>query len=120
MKHHSRKLGIAICFALPVATAATEPPTLAHNPFSRPPSAATFDDADVALEFDGTGPALKLLATMIGSNNRLANVAGRVLRPGDEVQGHSLLQVFEDRAVFLREGRRLTIYVKPELEEDDE
>ena len=69
---------------------------------------------------DGTLPDLVLVATMVAANERLANLGGRVMRPGDEAFGHKLMQVFEDRAVFTRHGKRLTIYVKPDLVEEDE
>ena len=98
---------------------AAEPLPLTHNPFSRPPSAIS-PDAARAVADGGPVQELDLRATMVASNDRLANVAGRTLRPGDEIQGYTLLQVFEDRAVFLRAGQKLTIYVKPDLVEDDE
>ena len=69
---------------------------------------------------DGDPSGLELRATLVGSRDKLANVAGKTLRPGDEIQGYTLVKVFEDRAVFARKGSRLTVYVKPELEEDDE
>jgi len=98
---------------------ADEPTTLTHNPFSRPPSAVLRDDRPVLAE-DGTVRAIDLRATMVSSTDRLANVAGHTLRPGDDVQGYTLQQVFEDRAIFSRGGARLTVYVKPELVDDDE
>ena len=98
---------------------AAEPAPLAHNPFSRPPSAVPRDVAPLINE-DGTSQQIDLRATMVASNDRLANVAGRTLRPGDEMQGYTLVEVLEDRAIFLRAGKRLTIYVKPDLVEDNE
>lgn len=104
---------------LGVHLSAAEPVPLANNPFSRPPSAVIPEATPVIAE-DGSIQELDLRATMVASNDRLANVAGRTLRPGDEVQGYRLLQVYEDRAIFLRAGKQLTIYVKPDLVEDDE
>jgi hypothetical protein len=98
---------------------AAEPALLLHNPFSRPPLLVTRASNPVVAE-DGSVRMLDLRATMVSTTDRLANVAGRTLRPGDEVQGYTLLQVFEDRAIFAREGARLTLYVKPELVDDDE
>ena len=98
---------------------ATEPPALAHNPFARPPSVVTAPLRSQP-QTDGSTQPLDLRATMVGTRDRLANVAGKTLRPGEEVQGYTLVQVFEDRAVFARQGNRLTVYVKPDLEEDDE
>lgn len=102
-----------------IASHATAPAPLLHNPFSRPPSVVSVESPPLVAA-DGTIQPLDLRATMVGSKNGLANVAGRTLRPGDEVQGYTLLRVFEDRAVFLRDGKRLTVYVKPERIEEDE
>ena len=99
---------------------ADEAPALQHNPFSRPPSARTVIDFAGASNAGAPGVGINLMATMVVANKGLANVGGRILRPGDEVDGYSLLQVYEDRAVFLRDGKRLTIYVKPELVAEDE
>ena len=104
---------------LATAALAAEPTPLEHNPFSRPPSAVPRDVTPFIAE-DGTAQDIDLRVTMVASNDRLANVAGRTLRPGDEMQGYKLLRVYEDRAVFVRAGRRLTVYVKPDLVEDDE
>ena len=110
---------VAALLATPGAIA-DEPPALDHNPFSRPPSerlavargpSATVDD--VIIEID-------LRATMASGSSALANVDGRVIRPGDEIDGYLLLEVLEDRAIFQRGDKRLTVYVKPDLVEDDE
>ena len=98
---------------------ANEPPTLRGNPFARPPSVVTAPRLSEP-GVDGDPSGLDLRATMVGSRDRLANVAGKTLRPGDDYQGYTLVQVLEDRAVFARAGKRLTVFVKPELEEDDE
>lgn len=98
---------------------AAEQPQLAHNPFSRPPSEVIVPVRPV-LRTDGTTQEIDLRATLVASKDKLANVAGKILRPGDEVQGYTLVSVYEDRAIFAKEGSRLTIYVKPDLHKDDE
>ena len=111
---------LVACALMFTATAsADDAPALRNNPFSRPPSVVT---ATVVSEsrFDADPSGLDLRATLVGSRGKLANVAGKTVRPGDEIQGYTLVQVFEDRAVFKREGNRLTVFVKPELEENDE
>jgi hypothetical protein len=115
------KFGVLTLVALlPCAAVyAEEPPRLVHNPFARPPSEVTVF-ARPSVTTNGSIRELDLRVTMVASNSKLANVAGRTVRPGDEVQGYTLLQIYEDRAVFIRDGRRLTIYVKPDPEEDDE
>lgn len=114
-----------MCLALlaawvPAAIAAGEPPPLAHNPFSRPPSEKKNDDLGLVENNDGTGPTLALRATMVGPSRRLANVAGRVLKSGDEIQGYRLVEIHEDYAVFEKAGKAIIVYVKPQVTDDDE
>lgn len=111
-------LTIALWPALLVA--ADEPPRLSHNPFSRPSSEVIRVENVVVESEDGSGPNIPLHATMVGSVNRLANVGGRVLKPGDEYQGYQLVDIREQYAVFEREGRPITVYVKPLLAENEE
>jgi len=99
--------------------AAAEQPQLAHNPFARPPSEVAAP-VRALMRTDGSKQEIDLRATMVASKDKLANVAGKILRPGDEVQGYTLVRVYEDRAIFRREGNRLTVYVKPDLQKDDE
>ena len=108
---------VGLLAATTIARAA-EPPSLAHNPFSRPPSERTVPDTRSPRSEDDGPVGLVLTATMVAGNDRLANIDGRVMRPGDEIEGYELLQVFEDRAVFDKNGRQLTVYVKPELVDD--
>ena len=56
---------------------------------------------------------------MVSSTGAFANIDGQVMRPGQEINGYLLKRVFENRAVFERDGNELTVYVKPELEEND-
>ena len=108
---------IALTMLLITSLQAKEPAPLAHNPFARPPSAIIVEPRP-AVAADGSIQAIDLRATMVVANNGLANVGGRILRPGDDAGGYTLLQVFEDRAIFSHEGKRLTVYVRPELVED--
>ena len=106
--------------APPLLAANGEPPALAHNPFSRPPSEVIREERSAVENNDGSGPTLALQATMVGESSRLANVDGRVLKPGDEIQGYLLVAIHEQYAVFERDGNPTIVYVKPLLAEDDE
>lgn len=119
MNGRIQSIASIVALLLSTAVGAAEPPPLDNNPFSRPPSEVTIPNRDVT-GFDGPVQELDLRATIVTTKSRLANVAGRTLRPGEEVQGYTLMQVYEDRAVFAGHGKRLTIYVKPEAEEDDD
>ncbi|MDJ0747869.1 MAG: hypothetical protein QNJ11_00230 [Woeseiaceae bacterium] len=94
-----------------------EPPPLTNNPFSRPP--APLINEAIRHEGDTATTPLVVIATMVSSTSALANIEGQVLRPGQEINGYLLKRVYENRAVFERDGNELTVYVKPELEEND-
>ena len=98
--------------------AADGPPALSHNPFSRPPSEAMPVPRETRDGNDSAPESLPLQATMVGRVNSLANVGGRILKPGDDYQGYRLIAIHEDRAVFERGGQSKTVYVKsPDAEE---
>ena len=99
---------------------ASDTPELENNPFARPPSERSARRPAVSTNPDGSIEELDLRATMVGTRDQLANVGGRVLRAGDEVQGYTLLKVYEDRAVFGRQGKQQTVYVKPDSVESDD
>ena len=118
-----RLITVAVTFvilfsAMPAARGADEPPALSSNPFSRPPSAAIRtehrDDGD-----EGSTSRLPLQATMVGRNNRLASVGGRILQRGDDYEGYRLLSIHERHAVFERNGQSMIVYVRPEQTDDD-
>ena len=97
---------------------ASEPPPLKHNPFSRPPSRVVVE-APRGGTPRWTGE-LVVTATIVSSTGRSARIAGRVLEEGDEIHGYRLVRVYEDRAVFDRDGNRQTVYVKPDRDQEDE
>lgn len=101
------------------ASGAAEPLELRHDPFARPPSVVTVADREARRPQDSSLEPV-VLATLVAPRNKLANVDGRILRPGDEIYGYTLVRVFENRAVFERQGNPITVYVKPQLEEGNE
>lgn len=120
MKTRQRIFLVAAAVLLGAPAAADVPEReLRNNPFSRPPSRVVRESGPSVLP-DGTVQPIELRATLVTGRHGLANVAGRILKPGDEVAGYTLLRVYEDRAVFRQAGRTVTVYVKPELAEDDE
>ncbi len=112
-----RSLTLSIALLLCASTALAEPPPLRNNPFSRPPAPLISDAARP--QGDTSTSPLIVIATMVSSTGAFANIEGQVLRPGQEVRGYVLKRVYENRAVFERDGNELTVYVKPELEEND-
>jgi len=95
------------------AASADGPPSLSNNPFARPPSETIPVPREIRDGGDETPSTLPLHATMVGRVNRLANVGGRILKPGDDYRGYRLSAIYEDRAVFERDGQSTTVYVKP-------
>lgn len=91
---------------------------LQHNPFSRPTVAAATPAVSAALE-SATIEGLVLIATMTSSKGGLANVDGRIVKAGDTIGDITLLQVYEDRAVFRHNDRTVTVFVKPPVESDE-
>ncbi len=101
--------------------AADEPRGLANNPFQRP--AIDVSPRVVQVEDDGTEsvlPELDLRITLIAGRERLARVGDALLRPGDDVDGYTLVRVYENRAVFKRQGKEVVVHVKPGLLATDE
>ena len=103
-----------------LVNAADEPPALSHNPFSRPRSEVLRVERSLVESDDGSGPTIALQATMVGHSSRLADVAGRILKPGDEIEGYELIEVHEEYAVFRTGGKSITVYVKSQPAEEDE
>lgn len=111
---------LALAYFPSLVAATDEPPALSHNPFSRPSSNETLDLGRAIDRDDRNGTSLDLQATMVGNVRKLANIAGRILQPGDEIDGYELTAVHERYAVLERDGRTTIIYVKPLVAEDDD
>ena len=103
---------------LSASASASEPPPIEHNPFSRPPTEVRVQDGQREMSRPTT--ELVLTATMVSSAERLAHIDGRVVREGEQIYGYQLLRIYEDRAIFERNGNTETVYVKPERDENDE
>ena len=110
-----------VLMMMPVVTpqaADDEPPTLRNNPFSRPPSEVIANVTNPISPVPTSTEPLELQATMIGTVTKLANVGGKIIKQGDEVQGYVLVAIHERYAVFARNGEETTVYVKPVQSED--
>ena len=101
------------------AASAADVAALRGNPFTRPPSEALPVSTAIAVADDEV-VEVDLQATMVGAGKGLANVGGRILKPGQTIEGLILVKVYEDRAVFLHMGERLTVYVKSHLNESED
>lgn len=99
---------------------AAEPPQIRLNPFARPASIVIVDDRPQSVIDVGSRAAMDLRATMVSEHGSLANIAGKIISPGESVQGYQLVRVHEDRADFEFQGELVTIYVRPPTDENDE
>lgn len=115
---------ITTCFLILLmsveAAQSAEPAPLVNNPFNRPSSLAVAGAASADASESGIGQLIDLRSTMVGDTVTLANVAGRILHPGDIIGDFELLRVFEDRAVFNYNGKVITVLVKPPPDETDD
>lgn len=114
--------GIAIATGITIAAAQTaaEPRPLRHNPFDRPLSIVPVRATPAEFADNLADRPLELRATMVGPGTRLADVGGRILEPGDSIGDYELVRVDEDRAVFVRHGKTVTLLVKSRPEDQDE
>jgi hypothetical protein len=99
---------------------AADPPPLRHDPFVRPLSLLATSRSSLVPGSSGLSSDIELRGTMVGAQGSLADVAGRIMRPGESVDGLRLVRVFDDRAEFEFNGKRLTVYVRPRTESNDE
>ena len=97
-----------------------EPTPLANNPFDRPTSLAVASPSSADGPQHTIGRLVDLRSTMVGANEKLANVGGKILRPGDVLGDFELLRVFEDRATFNYNGKQITVLVKPPPDDSDD
>ena len=97
-----KRLVLIITTLLCAHTVFAEPPPLRNNPFSRPPAPLVRDV--IRPDSDASTTPLIVIATMVSSTGAFANIEGQVLRPGQDINGYVLKHVYEDRAVFERDG----------------
>jgi hypothetical protein len=61
---------------------------------------------------------MRVSGILLAGDEALVSIAGRILAPGEEVNGYLLLEVAADHAVFQRGDELLTLNLYPE--KDDE
>jgi hypothetical protein len=93
---------------LPVCLQATgDDALLLHNPFRQPEARGVIGPQGAATASD----ELTLRATLTDGGQPLANINGRLIRPGDEVNGYKVEAIDEGSVVLSRgaQERRLTV-----------
>ena len=91
---------------------------LRHDPFARPifsrptpPGAQPHDRAGTARLPEAAWKP-ELAAVMLAGPRSVVSIDGRVLRIGDEIDGHRLVEVHEQTAVFVRNGKKVTLSLR--------
>lgn len=113
-------VGIVLLVLVVTPAHSAEPAPLANNPFNRPSSLVVAGAPTTDAPGTTIGQLIDLRSTMVGEKLTLANVGGRILRPGDVIGEFELLRVFEDRATFNYSGKAITVLVKPPPDESDD
>ncbi len=92
---------------------------LLHDPFAPPDFEPQQEDvknnAEQAVKREDWRPELR--ATMRAGRQSMANIDGRIVRIGEEIDGFRLVKVHERDAFFVKRG--LKYHVSMDLDEDD-
>ena len=94
---------------------------LKHDPFARPallkatppPGAQSGDNVGVgkgALPEAAWKP--ELAAVMVAGPKSLVSIDGAIVRIGEEINGHRLVEVHEQTAVFVKNGKKVTLSLR--------
>ena len=95
----------AIATSLVVCAArAGDAPALTKDPFVRPQLIELAQPVAAIAP-----PPLELRAVLSAGDTSLANVGGRILRVGEEIDGYRLVAVSEGGARFARDGRSIEV-----------
>ena len=95
------------------------PGALQNNPFKRP----VFDTtprSDPDADGFASDSELDVRAILVAGRDSLVNVAGTIIRVGQEHEGYRLVSVEERAVVFDKEGERLKVELDQEDESDEE
>ncbi len=89
---------------------AQEASTLTKNPFKRPILSAPQANADAVTDGGALpAPQWEIRAILVAGGDSLVNIAGEIIRLGEIHEGLELISVDESKAVFRRDGERITI-----------
>jgi hypothetical protein len=92
---------------------------LQHNPFKHPDitQSPAKTGASETASAETEQAQLELRATLTYGRHSLANVAGKIIAIGEEIEGFRLLEVDEGSALFVKNGTRVNISVIDEAED---
>ncbi len=107
----------ALGLGLLPSIASSQSRALEHDPFVKPQRIAAQRhsvDAAKAPASEVREPSWKaeLRAVMIAGSASMVNVDGAVLRMGEEIKGYRLIEVHDNVAVFIKDGRRVPLAMR--------
>lgn len=118
MRTYSGKQIIVLCISIllfiTVSYAADKSMNLKKNPFQRPDLFSTGINQAPVVTPDGPGAELDIRAAMSAGENSLVNIAGNIVRIGEEIQGYRLLSVEEGKVIFSKNNSLVTVIIKRE------
>lgn len=105
------------------ASAVADGRLLHQDPFARP--ALATQAASVRGPGSGgveSAPAWspQLVAVVVAGSDSLVNIDGAIVRMGEEIDGHRLVAVREEEAVFLQGNKRTVLRMRTALKQDRE
>ena len=101
-----RHTGCLLCL-LALQVHAGTPPVLHHDPFARPVLKMLGTQSSGSRSANGQWSP-QLIAVMVAGKQSLVNLDGTLLKIGDVYQGHRLVKVKDQQAIF-RKGRRYIV-----------
>ncbi|NIA19504.1 MAG: hypothetical protein GWP07_03590 [Xanthomonadaceae bacterium] len=88
------------------------PLKLSRDPFAHPVLVPVVAPVKVKVKVDDVDDwksKIHLQATMLTSKWAIANVNGKLLRPGESVEGYTLVKVMERKALFRKSGKEILV-----------
>lgn len=86
------------------------PLNLSRDPFAHPVLVPVVAPVKVKVDVvDDWKSKIHLQATMLTSKWAIANVNGKLLRPGESVEGYTLVKVMERKALFRKSGKDILV-----------
>lgn len=89
---------------------------LQSNPFARPFVEKLEQRGSVQAPEPSALAGLQLRAVMTAGPESLANVDGKIVGIGEEIEGYTLVSVENEKAVFSKHGKLITLTLKQEAE----
>jgi hypothetical protein len=100
-------LCVVLIYPCQSALAGELPPSTERTPFTPPAHIAQLKAPAVRK----TATGLQLRATMLTEQWTMANVNGTMLVPGETINDYRLLQVRENEAVFIKDGKQIVVAI---------